>query len=153
MEGACHDHPSGGRFVGRQHCYPVRVFFEDTDLSGSVYHANYLRYMERARSDMLRVAGIDQRRFHDAGEGMYVVTDVAIRYRLPARLDDAFLVISHLVRSTAARAVIHQTVMRGNDVLSDASVTAALVGPDGRPRRHPPAWRAIFKGLTGQGEP
>ncbi len=153
MEDARQDQPSGGRFVDGKHRYPVRIFFEDTDLSGTVYHANYLRYMERARFDMLRVAGIDQRRSPDAGEGAYAVADVSIRYRMSARLDDALLVVSHMVRSTAARAIIHQTVMRGNDVLSDASVTAALVGLDGRPRRQPRAWRAIFAGLTGQGDP
>ena len=71
----------------------MRVYFEDTDLSGVVYHANYLRYMERARSDMLRAAGIDQRAAHEAGEGAYAIRDLAIRYRAPARLDDALMVV------------------------------------------------------------
>jgi len=63
------DQPTAGRFEGREHLFPVRVYFEDTDLSGVVYHANYLRFMERARSAMLRLAGIDQRAVFDAGEG------------------------------------------------------------------------------------
>ncbi len=145
------DQPQAGRFVGREHRYPVRVFFEDTDLSGVVYHANYLRFMERARSDMLRVAGIDQRAVHDAGEGAYAVADLAIRYRAPARLDDALLVVSrvHVVR--AASVVIHQTVRRGSLVLTEAEVTAALVAPSGRPKRQPAAWTDIYQRLIWQG--
>ena len=80
--------PATGRFVAAVHHFPLRIYFEDTDLSGLVYHANYLRYMERARSDMLRAAGIDQRAAHDNGTGVYAVTDLTIRYRRPARLDD-----------------------------------------------------------------
>ena len=115
------DQPTGGRFVGSEHRYPVRVYFEDTDLSGVVYHANYLRYIERARSDMLRVGGIDQRTAFDAGEGAYAVIDLAIRYRAPARLDDALLVAS---RVTSASAALKATV----------SMTTAMT-PDSRLRR------------------
>ncbi|MCY0634921.1 YbgC/FadM family acyl-CoA thioesterase, partial [Klebsiella pneumoniae] len=79
----------------------MRVYFEDTDLSGVVYHANYLRYMERARSDMLRVAGIDQRAAHEAGQGAYVVTDIGIRYAASARLDDDLVVTSRLIEVSA----------------------------------------------------
>ena len=67
-------HP-GGRFVGREHQFPLRIYFEDTDFSGLVYHANYLRYMERARSDMLKCAGIDQREAFESGEGVYAVSE------------------------------------------------------------------------------
>ena len=114
------DQPQAGRFEGREHRFPVRVYFEDTDLSGVVYHANYLRYMERARSDMLRLAGIDQRGVHDAGEGGYAVADLAIRYRAPAKLDDALLVVSRVHAVRAASVVIHQTVRRGSLVLTEA---------------------------------
>ena len=69
METGRADLPVEGRFDGIEHRLPVRVYFEDTDLSGVVYHANYLRYMERGRSDMLRLAGIDQRAAQEAGEG------------------------------------------------------------------------------------
>ena len=84
--------PATGRFIAAVHHFPLRVYFEDTDLSGLVYHANYLRYMERARSDMLRVAGIDQRAAQEEGTGVYAVTDLKIAYRRPARLDDDLLV-------------------------------------------------------------
>lgn len=143
------DLPLRGRFVDREHRFPVRVFFEDTDLSGVVYHANYLRYMERARSDMLAVAGIDQRAALDGGEGVYVVADLAIRYLKPARLDDALLVLSTVRKVTAASVTIHQRVMLGTDMLTDATVLAAFVAPGGgRPRRQPREWLTRFEGLV-----
>lgn len=142
------DLPPRGRFVGREHRFPVRVFFEDTDLSGVVYHANYLRFMERARSDMLAAAGIGQRAAIDAGAGVYVVADLRIRYHRPARLDDALTVVSTLQRITAATATIHQRVMLGREVLTEGTVVAAFVAPGGgKPRRQPREWIAIFEGL------
>ena len=81
--------PPSGRFDGNQHLFAVRVYFEDTDLSGVVYHANYLRWFERARSDMLRLLGIDQRAAHEADEGAYAVSALDLRYLRPAKLDDA----------------------------------------------------------------
>lgn len=141
------DAPAGGRFVGREHRLAMRVYFEDTDVSGVVYHANYLRWMERARSDMLRLAGIDQRAAHDAGTGAYAVTDLHIRYRAPARLDDAVVVASRLIAVRAASCVIHQQVIRAEAILADADVTAAFVARDGRPRRQPPAWMSAFRPL------
>ncbi|HEU0043049.1 tol-pal system-associated acyl-CoA thioesterase [Sphingomonas sp.] len=150
MEGSVLDQPVAGRFVGTEHRYPVRVYFEDTDLSGLVYHANYLRFMERARSDMLRVAGVDQRTAFEAGEGAYAVADLQLRYVRPARLDDALLVVSRLIQVRAASVVIHQQVRREAQVLTDATVTAALVAPSGRPRRQPAAWTTIFRQLLPQ---
>jgi len=144
------DRPQSGRFVGSEHRFPVRVYFEDTDAGGVVYHAGYLRFMERARSDMLKVAGIDQRGALEAGEGAYMVADLAIRYRRPARLDDDLLVVSHIRHLRAASCVIHQRVMRGLEVMTEADVTAAFISPDGRPRRQPRAWVDIFSTLTGE---
>lgn len=146
------DLPVEGYFDGREHRLPVRVYFEDTDLSGVVYHANYLRYMERARSDMLRVAGVDQRAVFEAGEGAYAVADLAIRYHAPARLDDAIVVATRVVAVRAASVVIHQTVRRGAVVLTQADVTAVLVAASGRARRQPRAWLDIYQRLIGQGD-
>ena len=143
------DQPAAGRFDGREHRFAVRVYFEDTDLSGVVYHANYLRYMERARSDMLRIAGIDQRAAFEAGEGAYAVADLAIRYAAPARLDDALVVVSTVERVRGASVVIHQRVMRDAVVLTEAEVTAALVSAAGRATRQPAAWTAIYRRLLG----
>jgi acyl-CoA thioester hydrolase len=152
MSGELLDRPAGGRFVGATHRFPLRVYFEDTDLSGVVYHANYLRYMERARSDMLRVAGIDQRSAIEAGEGAYAIVDLGIRYRAPAKLDDALVVFSRVTHASAASVVIHQTVRREAVVLTQADVTAALVAPSGRPVRQPRAWLDIYRRLVAEGE-
>jgi acyl-CoA thioester hydrolase len=141
------DQPTEGRFAGVEHRLPLRVYFEDTDLSGVVYHANYLRYMERARSDMLRLAGIDQRATYEGGGGAYAIADLHIRYRAPARLDDALIVASRVTATTPARVVIHQTVRREQEVLAEAVVTAALVAGNGRPLRQPAAWTDIFRRL------
>lgn len=146
------DQPVEGRFDGPEHRFPVRVYFEDTDLSGVVYHANYLRYMERARSDMLRLAGVDQREFNDAGEGAYAVTSLSIRYRAPAKLDDALVVVSVMGQIRAASVNIQQTVMRGQTILTQAEVTAALVAVSGRPKRQPEQWLAAFRRIAASGE-
>lgn len=84
--------PSSELTTGAVHYFAVRAYYEDTDLSGVVYHANYLRWFERARSDLLRLLGIDQRAAVEAGEGAYAVTEIAIRYASPARLDDDVLI-------------------------------------------------------------
>ena len=144
------DQPVEGRFDGTEHRFPVRIYFEDTDLSGVVYHANYLRYMERARSDMLRLAGIGQRAAQEAGEGAYAVSSLAIRYRRPARLDDALIVVTRLIQVRAASVDIHQRVMRGAEILTEADVTAALVSVSGKPKRQPKTWVEAFQRLVDQ---
>ena len=141
------DQPYAGRFVGKAHHFAVRVYFEDTDLSGIVYHANYLRFMERARSDMLTCAGIDQRAAHEAGEGSYALADLSIKYAAPAKLDDALLVISSVTEIRAAGCRIHQRVMRGDQIVTDAAVLAVFLTPQGRPRRQPRAWVEAFERL------
>ncbi|TKD51687.1 tol-pal system-associated acyl-CoA thioesterase [Sphingomonas baiyangensis] len=142
------DTPHTGRFVGREHRFALRVYFEDTDLSGVVYHANYLRFMERARSDMLRAAGVDQRSAFEAGGGVYAVRDLAIRYHAPARLDDALVIASTVETIRPAATVIHQRVMRDADLLAEARVEAAFVAPSGRPRRQPADWLEAFRRLV-----
>ena len=142
------DTPYRGGFVGRVHHFALTVYFEDTDTAGIVYYANYLKYMERARSDMLRAAGIDQRAAHEAGEGVYAVADVHIRYLAPARLGDDLLVLSTVERVRAASVAIHQRVMRGAQFLADARVTAAFLDRNDRPRRQPRLWVDRFKELV-----
>ena len=143
--------PPSGRIDDGIHRLPVRVYFEDTDLSGVVYHANYLRFMERGRSDMLRLAGIDQREIHDATGAAYVVAELAIRYRAPARLDDALIVTSRVTAVGAASVSIQQRVSRDTLILAEADVVAAWV-KDGRPRRQPAEWIASFRMLIQPGE-
>jgi acyl-CoA thioester hydrolase len=137
--------PASGRFDGACHLFPVRVYFEDTDLSGVVYHANYLRWFERARSDMLRLLGIDQRAAHEAGEGAYAVSELAIRYKVPARLDDVVTVRTRTLEVGAASCRIVQQAWRGETRLAESRVRAALVGPDGKPRRQPAEWVKAFR--------
>ena len=136
-----------GAFAGPEHRYRVRIYFEDTDLSGIVYHANYLRYMERARSDMLRLAGIDQRAAMEAGEGTWTVTDLQLRYRLPAKLDDDLMVVSTVEAVRGASVIIAQRILRGQHVLTEGHVTAAFLSPEGRPRRQPAGWADRFKAI------
>lgn len=136
-----------GAFVGAAHHYLARIYFEDTDLSGIVYHANYLRYMERARSDMLRLAGIDQRAAMEAGEGAWAVTDLTIKYRSPAKLDDDILVVSTVEAVRGASVVIAQRILRASDELTNGRVTAAFLSPEGRPRRQPASWTERFTAI------
>ena len=139
-----------GHFVGQCHQFPLRIYYEDTDLSGVVYHANYLKYCERARSDMLRLLHIDQGAGVTAGEGHYAVAEAHIRYLRPARLDDALVVHTRCTELRAASVRLEQQVLRGDEVLVDFSVRVGFVGPDGRPRRQPAEWRAAFESFFGK---
>ncbi|WP_225009125.1 YbgC/FadM family acyl-CoA thioesterase [Novosphingobium percolationis] len=137
--------PPSGCFDGPVHLFAVRVYFEDTDLSGVVYHANYLRWFERARSDMLRLLHIEQRAAHEAGEGAYAVTEMALRYLRPARLDDAVVVRSRVTEISPATCRIVQQAYRADTLLCEAQVRVAFVAPNGRPRRQPRDWVAAFQ--------
>jgi len=139
--------PYSGRFAAGAHLFALRVYFEDTDAGGVVYHASYLRFMERARSDMMRLAGVDQRGAMERGAGNYVVYEMNIRYRMPARLDDELLVVSRVGDMRAAQCVVHQRVMRGTELVVEADVSVALIGSDGRPKRQPREWIETFERL------
>jgi acyl-CoA thioester hydrolase len=143
------DKPYSGAFVGKAHRFALRVYFEDTDVAGIVYYANYLRFIERARSDMLRALGIDQRAALERGDGVYAVAEANIKYRSPAKLDDELVIVSRLREVRAASCVIHQRVMRGDEILADIVVTAAFLSREGRPKRQPREWVEIFERLQG----
>ncbi len=143
--------PADGVMRGGTHLFPLRVYFEDTDVAGIVYYANYLRFIERARSDMLRHIGVDQRGAIEGGEGVYVVAEVSVKYRAPARLGDDLVVSTVIEKVQAASVVIHQQVMRGDQLLADARVTAAFLTPEGRPRRQPARWVEAFERLSKEG--
>ena len=142
------DQPYRGGFVGAEHHFALSVYFEDTDTAGIVYYANYLKFMERARSDMIRAAGVDQVGVHHEGGGVYVVAEVNIRYLKPARLGDDLVVISTVDQVRAVSVLIHQRVMRGSELLTDARVTAAFLTADGRPQRQPNEWVERFKAIS-----
>jgi acyl-CoA thioester hydrolase len=143
--------PYQGFFQVNQHHFAVRVYFEDTDFSGVVYHARYLHFMERARSDMLALVGIGQREAHAAGEGAYAVTAMDMKFKRPAHFDDALLVTSTVEAVRGASVDIHQTVSRdgdnGQDTLVTAKVTAAFISPSGRPVRQPKQWINAFQAI------
>lgn len=130
---------SGGHFKNGVHYLEVRVYYEDTDFSGNVYHANYLKFVERARSDFLRVAGIDQNALFAAGEPiMFVVRRMACDFLRPARFDDLLTVETRGGDMAGARFELSQRVLRGGEVLFTADVTVALIDGRGRPKRVPP---------------
>lgn len=133
-----------GVLDGHRHLYAVRVYYEDTDLSGITYHANYLRWFERARSDLLRRLGIDQRAAIEAGEGAWAVADLQMRFLRPARLDDDILIVTRCTELGAASCRMAQQAWRGDELCTEATLRVGFVAPDGRPRRQPAAWRARF---------
>lgn len=148
MEQSPFDRPYRGGFEGREHHFALTVYFEDTDTAGVVYYANYLKFLERARSDMIRAAGIDQAAMLQGDGSAYFVTHVDIRYRRPARLGDDLQVISSVQQVRASSVIIHQRVMRGDELLADASVTAAFLDREGRPRRQPKEWVEEFRQIV-----
>lgn len=131
------------------HTITVRVYYEDTDLAGIVYHANYLKFMERARTDYLRDHGIDQTVMAagaDGSESVYfAVRTMDISFAAPAKFDDMLRVETMPVSATGARGVMDQRVMRGDQVLCTARVTVACISASGRPTRFPAKVRAMFQ--------
>ena len=134
--------PTAGAFEGRTHLLPVRVYYEDTDFTGLVYHANYLRYFERGRSDFLRLISIGHAELLDQAEPIaFVVTRMDTRFRAAARIDDALIVRTLYEAIQGPRLIIRQTITRGDQVLTQADVEAACIDLKGRPRRPPEALR------------
>ena len=150
MPGDSLDTPYRGGFVGREHRFALTVYFEDTDAYGIVYYANYLKFMERARSDMIRAVGVDQAAELGASGSAYAVVEVDISYRRPGRLGDDLRVVSQVQQVRASSVDIHQRVMRGPELLTHARVTAAFLDGQGRPRRQPKDWVEKFKAITAQ---
>ena len=132
-----------GRLTEDGHELAQRVYFEDTDFSGRVYHARYLQFMERGRSDYLRLLGIHHRAL--AADGLaFAVRHMEIDFLEPAGIDDVLTILTRLDAVSGARIVLKQTIRRGEACLVSARVTVALVGSGGRPLRLPPAIRAAF---------
>ena len=126
------------------HAFPVRVYYEDTDFSGVVYHASYLRFMERGRTEMLRARGVSQGTSLSAEPGDrfgFAVRAMTIDFRRPARMDDLLTIETQVVDIGGASMELAQRVTRGDDLLVEATVRIACV-VDGRPCRIPAAIRA-----------
>jgi len=128
------------------HSFPLRVYYEDTDAAGMVYHANYLKFAERGRSEMLRSLGFGHRRLgQEAGVG-FAVRRCQIDYLAPARLEDALTVDTTLNSVGGATLSVRQRIRRGDELLADLDILVACIGRDGRPRRLPSALRAALVG-------
>src|ERR1043165_7801666 len=146
------DTPYRGGFVGSEHRFALSVYFEDTDAYGIVYYANYLKFMERARSDFIRAVGVDQATELVATGSAYAVVEVYIRYRKPARLGDDLQVVSTVDQVRASSVHIQQRVMRGPELLTQPTVVAPSLDGEGRPRRQPKDWVEKFNGISVQGQ-
>jgi acyl-CoA thioester hydrolase len=134
--------PPGGFVAERSFLFPVRIYYEDTDFSGVVYHANYLKFMERGRSEFLRAAGVRQRALRAGEEPLvWVVRRMEIDFLRPARVDEALLVRTRVLGLGGARITLGQAVERAAEVLVKARVEVCVVTLPGRPRRVPDAVR------------
>jgi len=142
--------PISGRFEGGAHLLVVRVYYEDTDFSGIVYHANYLKYLERGRTDQLRLAGVAQSELLAQGDGKgegiaFAVRRMTLDWLRPARMDDILTVETRTTAVKGATIAIAQRILRGEEVLVTADVTVAAIR-GGRPTRIPDGLRARFGG-------
>jgi acyl-CoA thioester hydrolase len=131
--------PSAGWLVGREHQLPVRIYYEDTDFTGVVYHANYLRYFERGRSDFFRLVGVSHSALLERPDpAAFTITRMAVEFRRAARIDDALLVRTTYDAAKGPRLFISQRITRGEELIATAAVEAACIDLAGRARRPPP---------------
>ena len=129
------------------HRLMARVYYADTDFSGVVYHARYLEFFERGRSDYLRLAGVHHTELHEGKHGeriVWVVRRMEIDFRSPARMDDILTIDTRTEEISGARIVMAQQLKRRAEVLVEAKVQAAIIGENGRPKRFPKEWIAAF---------
>ena len=137
-----------GRLTDYGHALDVRIYFEDTDFSGVVYHARYLHFLERGRTDFLRLKGIGHRELAEGafGEPMaFAVRQMTIDFLRPARIDDILRVETRTVLLGGARVILDQKIFCGETQLMEARVKVAVISPEGKPRRMPEAVAAILE--------
>ena len=139
-----------GEIRDGRHLLPVRVYYEDTDFSGVVYHASYLRFMERGRTDYLRLLGVDHRGLFQETEAEapgfhFVVRSMTLEFLKPARMDDVLLVTTAPAEVKGASIMLRQTVSRGPDTLVEAHVRVAFVS-GGKAQRIPRPLRLAMQG-------
>lgn len=140
--------PCAGTLEGREHVLPIRVYYEDTDAAGIVYYANYLKFAERGRTELLRLLGIDQEEMRVRDGLAFAVRSAAVDYLSPARLDEPLTVRSRLVELRGATIAARQRVERDGALLADMRVRVACLRlTDGRPARIPPYIRQILAPL------
>ena len=130
--------PSAGWLVGREHQLPVRIYYEDTDFTGVVYHANYLRYFERGRSDFFRLVGVSHSALLERPDpAAFTITRMTVDFRRAARIDDALLVRTTYDAAKGPRLFISQRITRGEELIATAAVEAACIDLAGRARKPP----------------
>ena len=120
-----------------KHRFDLRVYYEDTDFAGIVYYANYLKFIERARTEFMRSLGIDQNRFRVESGSVFAVRSLEAEYLKPAKFDDELTVITSLEDLSGARAVLKQDIVRNDDRLFSSRVVVACVAESGKPCRFP----------------
>jgi acyl-CoA thioester hydrolase len=133
---------------GMTHTMPLRVYYEDTDRAGIVYYANYLKFAERGRTEMMRTLGFAHSRIQAESGTIFTVRRLSADYRSPARLDDWLCVATRIVEIGAATLTLDQEIRRDGRVLVALDVLVACVGHDGRPRRVPVGLRAALGALA-----
>jgi len=140
--------PRDGLIEAGAYLYPVRVYYEDTDAAGLVYYANYLKFAERARTEMLRRLGIEQERLRAETGLAFVVRRCTVDYLLPARLDDDLVIATRLARLGGAALELEQDVQRDDEALVRLTVSIAALGRNGRPQRLPSQLRTAILSLN-----
>lgn len=136
-----------GELTAFGHRLMARVYYADTDFSGVVYHARYLEFLERGRSDFLRLAGVHHTELADGKHGeklVWVVRRMEIDFKAPAKIDDILTIDTRTESVSGARIFMAQKILRDEDVLIEASVEAAIISETGRPRRFPKEWVEVF---------
>jgi len=145
--------PPTGVMQGRVHVLPVRVYYEDTDAAGIVYYANYLKFAERGRTEMLRTLGLEQVQLRAETGMQFVMREGEVKYRRPARLDDALTVETTLTELGAASVRMRQVIRRGEGAdaeLARLNAHVACTGSDGKPMRLPERLRQVLKSYVAE---
>jgi acyl-CoA thioester hydrolase len=125
------------------HSFPIRIYYEDTDFSGNVYHAAYLKFFERARTEFLRDAGIHHSELIEEGIA-FAVRSMSLDFVGAARIDDLLSVITEPIEARGARLMLRQSILRGETVLTKTELTVVSIKTSGGPARLPPAILALF---------
>ena len=136
--------PRAGVLADGIHRFPLRVYYEDTDAAGIVYYANYLKFVERARTEMMRLFGVEHEKFRRADGTAFIVRRAEMDFVSPARLDDELVVEPRLKELGGATILLGQDVTRGDDTLVRCTILVACIGRNGRPVRLPSALRAAL---------
>ncbi len=136
--------PTSGVMEGHVQRLPLRIYFEDTDITGVVYHANYVRYFERGRTDFLRCHGFDYETFTEGGH-VFAIRNINIDYLKPANIGDALVIETRVHKVRAAVLEMHQRIVRGDEILTEAAIQAVTLDANMRPRRMPKDMAAYCK--------